>query len=111
MSMFLVGVTHPVSRSLPSSASKHFRVSWSVDFQSGHGLTSCTALRKSAENIVSLVDIMGKRSKMPCFSAGVEQVTSTLRQRFQLQLSQDAAEQFVETDLVGKSLGSYYTRL
>ena len=48
---------------------------------------------------------------MPCFAAGVEQVSNTLRQRFQLQLSQDAAEQFVEVDLIGKSLGSYYTRL
>ncbi|KAI9841692.1 MAG: Phosphatidylinositol 4-kinase pik1alpha (PI4-kinase)(PtdIns-4-kinase) [Thelocarpon superellum] len=69
------------------------------------------ALRKSAENIVSLVEIMGKESKMPCFAAGVDQVTTSLRQRFQLQLSQEAAEHYVETDLIGKSMGSYYTRL
>ncbi|KAI9813932.1 MAG: Phosphatidylinositol 4-kinase pik1alpha (PI4-kinase)(PtdIns-4-kinase) [Thelocarpon impressellum] len=69
------------------------------------------ALRKSAESIFSLVEMMGKQSKMPCFSAGVDQVTSALRQRFQLQLSQEAAEQYMETDLIGKSLGSYYTRL
>jgi phosphatidylinositol kinase/protein kinase (PI-3 family) len=55
--------------------------------------------------------MMGKESKMPCFSYGVQQATTALRQRFQLQLSADDAEQFVETDLIGKSLGSYYTRL
>lgn len=48
---------------------------------------------------------------MPCYAAGVTTVQASLRQRFQLQLSADEAEQFVETDLVGKSLGSYYTRL
>ncbi|KAI9792208.1 MAG: Phosphatidylinositol 4-kinase pik1alpha (PI4-kinase)(PtdIns-4-kinase) [Peltula sp. TS41687] len=69
------------------------------------------ALRKSADSIVMLVEMMGKQSKMPCFAAGVVQTTNSLRQRFQLQLSQDDAEKFVETDLIGKSLGSYYTRL
>lgn len=54
---------------------------------------------------------MGRESKMPCFSYGVAQATNSLRQRFQLQLSADEAENFVETDLIGKSLGSYYTRL
>lgn len=48
---------------------------------------------------------------MPCFAVGVVQATNTLRQRFQLHLSADEAENFVETDLVAKSLGSYYTRL
>lgn len=48
---------------------------------------------------------------MPCFAAGVVQTTAALRARFQLQLSADEAEQFVETDLIGKSIGSYYTRL
>ncbi|KAI9804118.1 MAG: hypothetical protein M1825_001520 [Sarcosagium campestre] len=69
------------------------------------------ALRKSADSIIDIVEIMGKESKMPCFAAGIAQVTSSLRQRFQLQLSQDEAETFVETDLIAKSLGSYYTRL
>ena len=70
-----------------------------------------TALRRSADNIIDLVAMMGRESKMPCFSVGVAQVTNTLRQRFQLHLSADEAEQFVETDLVAKSFGSYYTRL
>ncbi|KAI1393532.1 phosphatidylinositol 3 [Hypoxylon trugodes] len=69
------------------------------------------ALRRSADNIVDLVSMMGRDSKMPCFAAGVTQATATLRQRFQLHLSADAAESFVETDLIAKSLGSYYTRL
>ncbi|KAI0887452.1 phosphatidylinositol 3 [Annulohypoxylon maeteangense] len=69
------------------------------------------ALRRSADNIVDLVSMMGLDSKMPCYSAGVTQATATLRQRFQLHLSADAAESFVETDLITKSLGSYYTRL
>ncbi|PQE19827.1 phosphatidylinositol 3 protein [Rutstroemia sp. NJR-2017a WRK4] len=69
------------------------------------------ALRKSADNLIDLVSLMGKESKMPCFTYGVAQATNSLRQRFQLQMSADEAEQFVETDLIGKSLGSYYTRL
>lgn len=69
------------------------------------------ALRRSADNIVDLVTMMGKDSTMPCYAVGVSTVQASLRQRFQLQLSADEAEQFVENDLVGKSLGSYYTRL
>jgi phosphatidylinositol kinase/protein kinase (PI-3 family) len=55
--------------------------------------------------------MMGKDSKFPCFSYGGMQATNTLRQRFQLQMSADEAEQFVDNELVGKSIGSYYTRL
>ncbi|KAI1085769.1 phosphatidylinositol 3 [Whalleya microplaca] len=69
------------------------------------------ALRRSADNIIDLVSMMGRDSKWPCYAAGVTQATATLRQRFQLHLSADEAESFVETDLIGKSLGSYYTRL
>ncbi|KAI2642887.1 kinase-like domain-containing protein [Xylaria nigripes] len=69
------------------------------------------ALRRSADNIIDLVSMMGRDSKMPCFSAGSAQTTAALRQRFQLHLSADEAENFVETDLISKSLGSYYTRL
>ncbi|KAI1744013.1 phosphatidylinositol 3 [Xylaria scruposa] len=69
------------------------------------------ALRRSADNIIDLVSMMGRDSKMPCYSAGIVQTTASLRQRFQLHLSADEAESFVETDLIAKSLGSYYTRL
>ena len=69
------------------------------------------ALRRSADHVIDLVSMMGIESKMPCFAYGVQQATNSLRQRFQLQMSADEAEQFVETDLIGKSIGSYYTRL
>ncbi|ORY69868.1 kinase-like domain-containing protein [Pseudomassariella vexata] len=69
------------------------------------------ALRRSADNIIDLVSMMGRDSKMPCFAVGIAQATNTLRQRFQLHLSAEEAENFVENDLIGKSLGSYYTRL
>ena len=69
------------------------------------------ALRKSADNIISVVELMGKESKMACYAAGGNQyVTSALRQRFCLHLSREEAENYVE-ELVAKSLGSYYTRL
>ncbi|KLO88358.1 phosphatidylinositol 4-kinase [Fusarium fujikuroi] len=54
--------------------------------------------------------MMGHDSRMPCFAVGIAQVTNTLRQRFQLHLSAEEAEHFVD-DLVAKSFGSYYTRL
>ncbi|EPS38369.1 hypothetical protein H072_7910 [Dactylellina haptotyla CBS 200.50] len=69
------------------------------------------ALRKSADNLIMMVEIMGKESAMPCFGVGVVQVVGALRTRFQLQLSQDEAEAFVENDLIAKSIGSYYTRM
>ncbi|TFB00872.1 Phosphatidylinositol 4-kinase pik1 [Trichoderma ghanense] len=69
------------------------------------------ALRRSADYIIDLVAMMGRDSKMPCFAVGVAHATTTLRQRFQLHLSADEAENFVETDLIAKSYGSYYTRL
>ncbi|KAI1429290.1 phosphatidylinositol 3 [Xylaria sp. FL1777] len=72
---------------------------------------SFQALRRSADNIIDLVSMMGRDSKMPCYSAGIVQTTAALRQRFQLHLSADEAESFVETDLIAKSFGSYYTRL
>ena len=69
------------------------------------------ALRKSAESIVMLVEMMSKESKMACFTSGAAQTTASLRQRFMLHLSQEEAETFVENDLISKSIGSYYTRL
>lgn len=68
------------------------------------------ALRKEAERLIMLVDMMGKQSKMPCFAAGSAGVTNSLRARMMLHLSKDEAEVFVE-ELIAKSVGSYYTRL
>ena len=69
------------------------------------------ALRKSAENIIMVVELMSKESKMACFTSGGLATTSSLRQRFMLHLSKEEAENFVDNDLVAKSIGSYYTRL
>lgn len=48
---------------------------------------------------------------MPCYASGVQQTTNNFRQRFQLQLSKEEAEAFVEKELVGKSMGSWNTRI
>ncbi|KAF2794378.1 phosphatidylinositol 4-kinase-like protein PIK1 [Melanomma pulvis-pyrius CBS 109.77] len=71
---------------------------------------SFQALRKEAERLIMLVDMMGKQSKMPCFAAGAAGVTNSLRARMMLHLSKEEAEVFVD-ELVAKSVGSYYTRL
>ncbi|KAH9866625.1 hypothetical protein J1614_008317 [Plenodomus biglobosus] len=68
------------------------------------------ALRKDAERLIMLVDLMSKQSKMPCFAAGAASVTNSLRARLMLHLSREEAEGFVE-ELIAKSVGSYYTRL
>lgn len=68
------------------------------------------ALRKYAEHIVSLCEIMQKDSLQPCFQAG-DQTSAQLRQRFHLELSDEECDDFVENFLIGKSLGSIYTRL
>lgn len=69
------------------------------------------ALRKSAENIIMVVEVMSKESKMACFTSGAAATVSSLRQRFMLHLSREEAETFVDSDLIAKSIGSYYTRL
>jgi phosphatidylinositol 4-kinase len=68
------------------------------------------ALRREAERIVTLVELMGKESRMPCFNGGLASVVASLRARFVLEKSQEEAREWVE-DLVAKSVGSYYTRL
>ena len=68
------------------------------------------ALRKEAERIVTLVELMGKESKMACYGGGLPAVVSALRARFVLEKSKEEARDLVE-ELVTKSAGSYYTRL
>jgi phosphatidylinositol kinase/protein kinase (PI-3 family) len=89
----LGGVTSPAFEEFKSLCKKAFQ-----------------ALRKDAERLIMLVDLMSKQSKMPCFAAGAASVTNSLRVRLMLHLSRDEAEGFVE-ELVAKSVGSYYTRL
>lgn len=67
------------------------------------------ALRREAERIVTLIELMGKESKMACYGGGLASVVSALRARFVLEKSKEEARDWVE-DLVTKSLGSYYTR-
>ncbi|KAF2150589.1 hypothetical protein K461DRAFT_322998 [Myriangium duriaei CBS 260.36] len=68
------------------------------------------ALRRDAERIVMLVELMGRESRMPCYAGGVASVVAALRGRFVLDRSEKEAETWVE-ELVAKSAGSYYTRL
>lgn len=68
------------------------------------------ALREHSEQIINMVEIMQKDSSLPCFNNG-ESTSVLLKQRLQLQLNEEEACDFVETVLIGKSLGSMYTRL
>ena len=68
------------------------------------------ALRRDAERIVMLVDLMGRESRMPCYSGGLVNVVAALQARFVLEKSKEEAGVWVE-DLIAKSVGSYYTRL
>jgi phosphatidylinositol 4-kinase B len=67
-------------------------------------------LRREAEKLVSLVDIMGRQSQMPCFASGGAQAVNAMRARFVLHLGKEETEDFVD-ELIQKSAGSYYTRL
>lgn len=68
------------------------------------------ALRRNCEGLINLVDMMQKDSSLPCFKNG-PQTSVSLKQRLQLDLSDEEANTYVETALIGKSLGSMYTRL
>ncbi|KAK3106714.1 Phosphatidylinositol 4-kinase pik1alpha (PI4-kinase)(PtdIns-4-kinase), partial [Teratosphaeriaceae sp. CCFEE 6253] len=68
------------------------------------------ALRREAERVVTLVEMMGRGSRMPCYGGGLPSVVAALRGRFVLEKSKEEAREWVE-DLVAKSAGSYYTRL
>lgn len=67
-------------------------------------------VRKEAENIIILVDMMQKDSGLPCFASGAS-TAQQLRQRFQLQMSDSEVDNFVEYQLIQKSFGSLSTRL
>ncbi|KAG7885127.1 hypothetical protein KL938_001384 [Ogataea parapolymorpha] len=68
------------------------------------------SLRRNADSLVNLVELMQKDSQLPCFKAGVN-TSIQLRQRFQLHLSDDELDLFIDNVLINKSLGSMYTRL
>lgn len=68
------------------------------------------ALREESEQIINMVEIMQKDSSLPCFNNG-ENTSILLKQRLQLNLTEEEACEFVESGLIGRSLGSMYTRL
>ncbi|CCD25736.1 1-phosphatidylinositol 4-kinase NDAI_0F04180 [Naumovozyma dairenensis CBS 421] len=67
------------------------------------------ALRKYSDQIVSMCEIMQKDNMQPCFQAG-EQTSVQLEQRFYLHIPDEEIDDFAENFLIGKSLGSIYTR-
>lgn len=69
-----------------------------------------SSLRKNSDQIINIVELMQKESNLPCFKNG-ENTSVLLRQRLQLQLSDVDSDAFVENYLIGKSIGSVYTRL
>lgn len=68
------------------------------------------SVRKQAESIIILVEMMSKDSNLPCFSSGAA-TSLQLRQRFQLHLTDMEMDDFVDNSLIQKSIGSIYTRL
>jgi phosphatidylinositol 4-kinase len=72
---------------------------------------SCfNVLRKNCDQLVSIVQLMQKDSSLPCFKNG-ETTSVLLKQRLQTHLTDQESDAFVENVLIGKSLGSMYTRL
>jgi len=67
------------------------------------------AIRKHAERLITIVELMQKESHLPCFAAG-EATTQQLRDRFQLGLTQNQVDEFLER-LIFSAAGSVYTRL
>ncbi|KAG2178170.1 hypothetical protein INT43_003423 [Umbelopsis isabellina] len=67
------------------------------------------AVRKNSENIILLVEMMRKDSKLPCFQMG-ELTTQQLRDRFMLHLTEPQVEEFVDR-LIMSSCCNVFTRL
>lgn len=66
-------------------------------------------VRRHAERIIVIVELMQKDSTLPCFSLG-EQTAAALRSRFQLGLSATQCDDFVDR-LIDSSTLSVFTRL
>ncbi|KAF9954153.1 Phosphatidylinositol 4-kinase pik1alpha (PI4-kinase)(PtdIns-4-kinase) [Mortierella alpina] len=67
------------------------------------------AVRKHTENIVLLIDMMSKDSKLPCFQYG-DNAAQAVRDRLALNLTEVQAEEFVEK-LIMSSCCNVFTRL
>lgn len=68
------------------------------------------AIREESDRIINMVEIMQKDSNLPCFNNG-DNTSVLLKNRLQLHLKDEEVDDFVELSLIGKSLGSMYTRL
>ncbi|CAH6718814.1 phosphatidylinositol 4-kinase Pik1p [[Candida] jaroonii] len=71
---------------------------------------SFQVLRRNCNQIIDMVELMSKDSSLPCFKNG-SQTSILLKQRLQLDLSEEDCDSFVENSLIGRSIGSVYTRL
>ncbi|KAK9717510.1 Phosphatidylinositol 4-kinase pik1alpha (PI4-kinase)(PtdIns-4-kinase) [Basidiobolus ranarum] len=68
------------------------------------------SLRKFADNIILLVEIMQKDSSLPCFSNTGESTVAALRDRFQLSLTEAQVDEYLEK-LIISSCCNVFTRL
>ncbi|EGG11197.1 uncharacterized protein MELLADRAFT_92333 [Melampsora larici-populina 98AG31] len=67
------------------------------------------SVRKHAERIITIVELMQSDSKLPCFGHG-DSTVKMLRERFQLALTSDQCDEFVEK-LILSSASSVFTKL
>ncbi|KAG2078300.1 kinase-like protein [Suillus decipiens] len=68
------------------------------------------AARKHCDRIITLVELMQKDSKLPCFAAFGEHTAAQLRDRFQPALTHSLVGEYIDR-LIDTSLGSNWTRL
>lgn len=68
------------------------------------------SLRRNSQCIIDMVELMQTDSSLPCFKAG-ENTSIFLKQRFQLHLTDDEVDSFIDNILINKSMNSAYTRL
>nr|XP_019045014.1 Atypical/PI4K protein kinase [Kwoniella bestiolae CBS 10118]OCF23944.1 Atypical/PI4K protein kinase [Kwoniella bestiolae CBS 10118] len=68
------------------------------------------AARKHSDSLITIVELMEKNSKLDCFALFGEQTSTHFRERFQLGLTTQAVDSYLER-LIVSSTGSNYTRL
>lgn len=68
------------------------------------------AARKHCDRIITLVELMQKDSKLPCFAAFGEYTAAQLRDRFQPALTHSLVGEYIDR-LIDTSLGSNWTRI
>ncbi|KAK8854523.1 hypothetical protein IAR55_003262 [Kwoniella newhampshirensis] len=68
------------------------------------------AARKHSDSLITIVELMQKDSKLDCFALFGEQTSHHFRERFQLGLTTQAVDAYLER-LIVSSTGSNYTRL